>query len=248
MNQKGLRVALITGAARGIGESIAHWFAREGTALILTDIEEGRLKETGEAISSSFDVRVVTEAMNVADFDQVQDTFKKTVMDMGRLDILVNNAGITSDNLFIRMKPEEWHRVLDVNLNGTFNCSRAAIRYMTKQRYGRIINIISIAGVMGNIGQANYAASKAGIIGLTKTLAKEYAERGVTVNAVAPGAVDTDMTAGLDPEVREAILASIPMNRYARVEEIAGSVWFLASEAASYITGQVLNVNGGMYM
>lgn len=239
---------MITGAARGIGRSIADAFAAEGTDLILTDIEGALLKETGQALSASYDIRIITEVMNVTDFDQVQSVVKSAVKDAGRIDILVNNAGITCDNLFIRMKPEEWRRVLDVNLNGTFNCCRAAIRLMTKQRYGRIVNIISIAGVMGNIGQANYAASKAGIIGLTKTLAKEYAERGITVNAVAPGAVDTDMTAGLDPEVRAEILASIPLKRYARAEEIAGSVAFLASDAASYITGQVLNVNGGMYM
>jgi 3-oxoacyl-[acyl-carrier protein] reductase len=248
MIQMDRRVALITGAARGIGRSIAGAFAAEGTNLILTDIEGALLKETGRALSASHDIRIITEVMNVTDFDQVQSVVKNAVKDAGRIDILINNAGITCDNLFIRMKPEEWRRVLDVNLNGTFNCCRAAIRLMTKQRYGRIVNIISIAGVMGNIGQANYAASKAGIIGLTKTLAKEYAERGITVNAVAPGAVDTDMTAGLDPEVRAEILASIPLKRYARAEEIAGSVAFLASDAASYITGQVLNVNGGMYM
>jgi len=239
---------LITGAARGIGKSIAGAFAEAGTDLILTDIEGALLSETGRALSESFDIRIITEVMNVTDFEQVQSVVKSAVKDSGSVDILVNNAGITSDNLFIRMKPEEWRRVLDVNLNGTFNCCRAAIRFMIKQRYGRIINIISIAGVMGNIGQANYAASKAGIIGLTKTLAKEYAERGITVNAVAPGAVDTDMTAGLNPAVRDEILASIPLKRYARAEEIAGSVKFLASDTASYITGQVLNVNGGMYM
>jgi 3-oxoacyl-[acyl-carrier protein] reductase len=248
MIHKDKRVALITGGARGIGRSIAGAFAGEGTDLILTDIEGALLEETSRALSASSGIRIITEVMDVTDFDQVQSVVKRAAKDAGRVDILVNNAGITSDNLFIRMKPEEWRRVLDVNLNGTFNCCRAAIRFMTKQRYGRIINIISIAGVMGNIGQANYAASKAGIIGLTKTLAKEYAERGITVNAVAPGAVDTEMTAGLAPEVREEILASIPLKRYARAEEIADSVKFLASDSASYITGQVLNVNGGMYM
>jgi len=248
MIQKGQRVALITGAARGIGKSIASAFAEEGVHLILTDIVEAPLHETGNALRTSHDIRLMTDVMDVADYEGVQTVVKNAFKEMGQIDILINNAGITQDNLFIRMKQEEWKKVLDVNLNGTFNCCRAVIRYMVKQRFGRIINIVSIAGVMGNMGQANYAASKAGIMGLTKTLAKEYAERGVTVNAVAPGAVETEMTSRLEPEVRKEILASIPMKRYASADEIAGCVRFLASEAASYMTGQVLNVNGGMYM
>lgn len=167
---------------------------------------------------------------------------------MGRIDILVNNAGITRDNLLVRMKDDEWNAVLNVNLKGAFLCTQAVIRSMSKQRYGRIINIASIVGVMGNAGQANYAASKAGLIGFSKTVAREYAERGVTVNAVAPGFIDTAMTQALPEEARKTLMAQIPMGRLGTVDDVALAVSFLASDDASYMTGQVLHVNGGMYM
>jgi len=248
MKQEKSKVVFITGAARGIGKSIALALAQEGMDLILTDIDAEALKETEGELSRFNGIRKMVEMMNVADFENVRDVVDRTAKTMGGLHVLVNNAGITRDALFIRMKKDAWQQVLDVNLTGTFNCCRAAIKYMVKQRYGRIINIISVAGLMGNVGQANYAASKAGVFGMTKTLAKEYAARGITVNAVAPGAVETEMTAALDEKVRQEILESIPMNRFAAVEEIAGCVRFLASDAAAYITGQVINVNGGMYM
>lgn len=186
--------------------------------------------------------------MNVADWNDAKAMADQVMQEWGRIDILVNNAGITRDGLLLRMKEEDWNLVLQVNLNGTFHCTKAVLLPMTKQRFGRIVNIASIVGAMGNVGQANYAASKAAVIGFTKTAAREYASRAVTVNAVAPGFIDTAMTQGLSPEVKEALQKQIPLGRLGLPSDIAAAVRFLVSDAASYITGQVLHVNGGMLM
>lgn len=254
MTDKAQRVIVITGGSRGIGRSICQKLAAPD-ALIYFNYFSPADRE-GEEAAAAETIDIVAQAggqakglwANVAVPAEVT-TFFDTIMDeAGRVDVLVNNAGITRDALLARMKEADWDAVLSVNLKGPFLCSQVATRIMAKQRGGRIINIASIVGVMGNIGQANYVAAKAGLIGLTKTTAKEYASRGVTVNAVAPGFIDTAMTANLPEKVKTAMLGAIPMGRMGLPEEIADAVAFLASEGAAYITGQVLHVNGGMYM
>ncbi len=241
------KVALVTGAAQGIGRTIADLLAARGASVVVADIQQEAAASTAAQIAAH-GTRTLGLSANVADGASVKEMISQAVSTMGRLDILVNNAGITRDNLLVRMKDDEWNAVLNVNLKGAFLCTQAAIRSMSKQRYGRIINIASIVGVMGNAGQANYAASKAGLIGFTKTVAREYAERGVTVNAVAPGFIDTAMTQALPEEARKTLMAQIPMGRLGTVDDVALAVSFLASDDASYVTGQVLHVNGGMYM
>ncbi len=241
------KVAIVTGASRGIGRSIALALAAEGAKIVAVDmVPEGvealatEIKAMGgEAVAVQGNVTVA------ADADRMIDS---AVEAFGRADILVNNAGITRDALLLRMKDEEWDAVLSVNLKGAFLCSRAAAKVMAKQRYGRIINIASIVGQMGNAGQANYCASKAGLIGLTKSNARELAKRNVTVNAVAPGFIATDMTEVLPEKVKQDLAAQIPMERLGSVDDIANAVLFLAAERSAYITGQVIGVNGGMYM
>lgn len=242
------RVALITGAARGIGRAIALALARAGLTLYLNDVVLGEdaEKTRKEVEEKGADARLVE--FNVADAAGVQAGIEKIIKEKGRLDVLVNNAGITRDNLVMRLKESEWDQVLEVNLKGAYNCIRAVAKPMLKQRYGRIINISSVVGVMGNPGQANYVASKAGLIGLTKAVARELASRNITVNAVAPGFIETEMTAALPEKVRAEMQAQIPMNRFGDPEEVAQAVVFLAGDAAAYITGQVLHVNGGMLM
>ncbi|RJR38651.1 MAG: 3-oxoacyl-[acyl-carrier-protein] reductase [Deltaproteobacteria bacterium] len=242
------RVALVTGAARGIGRAIALALARPGLILYLNDVAIGEEAEStrNEVAAKGADARLLQ--FNVADTAAVQAGIDHIIKESGRLDLLVNNAGITRDNLVMRMKEEDWDRVLEVNLKGAFNCTRAAAKPMVKQRGGRIINIASVVGVMGNAGQANYVASKAGIIGLTKAVARELASRNITVNAVAPGFIETEMTAALPEKVRAEMLAQIPLNRFGTPEEVAQAVLFLAGDAAAYLTGQVLHVNGGMLM
>lgn len=242
------RVAVVTGAARGIGRAIAIALAQPESKVYINDVANWEeAEETRQAvIAQGAGAEVI--GFNVADFQEVAAAFEQMVKDSGRLDILVNNAGIVQDNLVVRMKEAEWDRVLAVNLKGAFHCSRAAARPMLKQRSGRIINISSIIGVMGNPGQVNYAASKAGLIGLTKSLARELASRHITVNAVAPGFIATEMTAALPEKTQAEMLAQIPLNRFGTPEEVAAVVDFLASEAAAYITGQVIHVNGGMLM
>jgi 3-oxoacyl-[acyl-carrier protein] reductase len=241
-------VVLVTGAARGIGRAIALALARPGLTIYLNDIALG-----DEAIQTQKDVaakgaqaRLIQ--FNVADFGQVQQGIDEIVKESGRLDLLVNNAGITRDNLILRMKEEEWDAVLTVNLKGAYNCIRAVSKTMVKQRFGRIINLSSVVGVMGNAGQANYVASKAGLIGLTKSVARELGSRNITVNAVAPGFIQTEMTESLPEKVKAEMMAQIPLGRFGTPEEVAQAVVFLASEAATYITGQVLHINGGMLM
>ena len=241
------KVAIVTGAAQGIGRAIAETLARDGADIVVADLDPGRSQETVAAITK-LGRRAVNVKVNVAEWNDVKNMTDQVLKDWGKIDILVNNAGVTRDGLLVRMKEEDWNLVLQVNLHGTFHCTKAVLQPMTKQRSGRIVNIASIVGVMGNAGQANYAASKAAVIGFTKSVAREYASRMVTVNAVAPGFVDTAMTQGLQQEVRDALLKQIPLGRLGQPGDVAEAVRFLASEEAGYITGQVLHVNGGMLM
>jgi 3-oxoacyl-[acyl-carrier protein] reductase len=241
------RVAVVTGAAQGIGRAIAEALARDGADVAVADLDAGRSQETVAAVQQ-LGRRALNVKVNVADWNDAKAMVDQVIKEWGKIDILVNNAGITRDGLLLRMKEEDWNLVLQVNLNGTFHCTKAVLQPMTKQRYGRIVNIASIVGVMGNVGQANYAASKAAVIGFTKTVAREYASRAVTVNAVAPGFIDTAMTQGLSPDVKEVLQKQIPLGRLGQPDDIAAAVRFLASDEAAYITGQVLHVNGGMLM
>ncbi|MDA2911382.1 3-oxoacyl-[acyl-carrier-protein] reductase [Nitrospiraceae bacterium AH_259_D15_M11_P09] len=241
------KVAIVTGAAQGIGRAIAETLARDGADIVVADLDPGRSQETVAAITK-LGRRAVNVKVNVAEWNDVKNMTDQVLKDWGKIDILVNNAGVTRDGLLVRMKEEDWNLVLQVNLHGTFHCTKAVLQPMTKQRSGRIVNIASIVGAMGNAGQANYAASKAAVIGFTKSVAREYASRMVTVNAVAPGFVDTAMTQGLQQEVRDTLLRQIPLGRLGQPGDVAEAVRFLASEEAGYITGQVLHVNGGMLM
>jgi 3-oxoacyl-[acyl-carrier protein] reductase len=240
------RVALVTGASQGIGETIALELAKEGPLVFLVDIQREKLEAVAERIARSGG-RASVQTADVSRFDQAAAVVEGIVKEHQRLDYLVNNAGITRDNLLMRMREEEWDAVLAVNLKGVFNFSRAAVRSMISNRFGRIVNISSVVGVMGNAGQANYSASKAGVIGLTKSLAREVAGREVTVNCVAPGYIMTAMTAGLPESAKKAFLEMIPMKRMGTPEDVAQAVKFLLSDQAAYITGQVIHVNGGMY-
>ena len=242
------KAALITGGSRGIGKAIALELAAGGADIALCARTEGAAESVAAEIEA-LGVRAAPCQADVADSDQAQAAVKQTLENFGRIDILVNNAGITRDNLLMRMKEEDWDAVLATNLKGAFNCCKAAVRPMMKARSGRIINVTSVVGISGNAGQVNYAASKAGLLGLTKSLAKEFASRNITVNAVAPGLVpETGMTSDLADQVVEQMQAQIPLGRTGTVEEIAHAVAFLASERAGYITGQVVVVDGGMTM
>jgi 3-oxoacyl-[acyl-carrier protein] reductase len=245
MKLKG-RVALITGAAQGIGKSIAEALAKEGADIIVSDINIELAKTTANEISG-LGVRSIAVKTNVADASDVAASVEQAVKEFGKIDILVNNAGITKDNLLIRMKDEDWDAVLSVNLRSMFLCIKAIAPLMMKNRWGRIVNIASIVGEMGNFGQANYSAAKAGAIGLTKTVARELASRGITCNAIAPGFIDTAMTQKLSDDVKKRLSEQIPLTRLGTPEDIAKAVVFLCADA-DYITGQVINVNGGMYM
>ncbi|MEJ2253794.1 MAG: 3-oxoacyl-[acyl-carrier-protein] reductase [Nitrospirota bacterium] len=246
MELKG-QVALVTGGARGIGKAIGRNLARKGADLVVADIDEQEARETASELEKE-GVRTLALRMNVANAGDVARGVGEVKERMGRLDILVNNAGITRDALLMRMKEEDWDAVLSVNLKSVFLCTREAVRLMAKQRHGRIVNIASVVAFMGNPGQANYSASKAGIVGLTKTAAREYASRGVTVNAVAPGFIVTAMTDALPENVKEEMRRAIPLGEFGTAEDVAAAVAFFASPEAGYITGQVLHVNRGMYM
>jgi 3-oxoacyl-[acyl-carrier protein] reductase len=239
--------AVVTGAAQGIGQAIAELLAQAGADVVVADLDAGRCHETVDQVKKH-KRQALAISTNVGQWDDVKSMVDQVVKEWGRIDIFVNNAGITRDGLVVRMKDEDWNAVIQVNLTGTFYCTKAALGPMSKQRYGRIINMASVVGVMGNAGQANYAASKAAVIGLTKTIAREYASRNITVNAVAPGFIDTAMTQALGQDVREMLSKQIPLGRLGEARDIAEAVKFLASDAAGYITGQVLHVNGGMHM
>jgi 3-oxoacyl-[acyl-carrier protein] reductase len=241
------KVALVTGAGRGIGRAIAETLAGQGADLALCDVQQEWLADTAAAVQAK-GRRAAAFAVDVRQADQVDAAVTGAIEALGKLDILVNNAGITKDTLLVRMSEEDWDAVLSVNLKGTFLFSKAAARPMMKQRSGAIINIASIIGLIGNAGQCNYAASKGGVIALTKSVAKELAARNVRVNAVAPGFIQTRMTEVLPEEVRKKMLEAIPMARLGTPEDVANVVLFLASDASSYMTGQVLSVNGGMVM
>src|ERR1044071_4342320 len=242
------QVAIVTGAGRGIGRAIALRFAAEGARVVCVSRTQENATKTADEINGLRNDAGKAYAVDVADHGAVQKIGARILEDFGRADILVNNAGVTRDALAIRMSLEDWDSVINTNLRGAFSFSQALVRAMTKQRNGRIINISSAIGLMGNAGQTNYAASKAGLIGLTKSLARELASRNITVNAVAPGLVITDMTVGLSDEIKETIHSKIPLGRTGTPEEIASAVAFLASSEAAYITGQVLCVDGGIVM
>lgn len=248
MSDTGKRLALVTGGSRGIGRAIALHLASCGYRVAVNyQSAQGAAEELVQSICSSGGEAVAFQA-DVSDSDQVKALFKDVSEKMGSVEVLVANAGVTRDNLLMRMKDEDWQKVLTTNLNSVYYCTREAIRPMMKARYGRIIAISSVVGLTGNAGQANYAAAKAGVLGLMKSLARELASRGITANSIAPGYIETDMTAVLPEEVRAAVLEKIPLARYGQPEDIAKAVAFLASEDASYITGQVLAVDGGMTM
>lgn len=249
MGDEKKRVMVITGGSRGIGRCIGLRFAGPGTKIFFNhyDPDDEAANETIKLVEKEGGT-AVGHKVNVASPSEVDDFFKKVIDEAGRVDVLINNAGITMDAILVRMTEVAWDRVIDINLKGAFLCTQAAAKVMMKQRSGCIINIASVVGAMGNAGQANYVASKAGLIGLTKTAAKELASRGVRVNAIAPGFIDTEMTAKLSEKVKEAMLEQIPFKAMGQPEDVAGAAVFLASEDASYITGQVIHVNGGMYM
>ncbi|MFV9997417.1 MAG: 3-oxoacyl-ACP reductase FabG [Arsenophonus endosymbiont of Dermacentor nuttalli] len=238
------KIALVTGASRGIGRAIAELLVERGAKVIGTATSE----EGAKAISSYLGDKGKGYVLNVTDAKSIDSTLSKIREEFGEIDILVNNAGITSDNLLMRMKEGEWNKVIDTNLTSIFSLSKAIMRSMMKKRYGRIISVGSVVGAMGNIGQANYAAAKAGVIAFSKSLAREVASRGITVNVVSPGFIKTDMTQALTEEQRTGILANVPVGRLGDAKEIACAVAFLASDEAAYITGETLHVNGGMYM
>ena len=245
MNIEG-KIAVVTGAGQGIGRSIALFLASHGAAIVAADIKQ-ELADTVAAEVAARKQASLPCKVNVASLQECNELMKAAMDRFGRIDILVNNAGITRDMVLLRMSEQQWDDVITVNLKGTFNCSKAALRYMFRQKSGRIINIASVTGAMGNPGQANYSASKAGVMGFTKAVAREYADRGITVNAVAPGFIETAMTDAIPEKDRDMLISQIPSKRLGTPDDVAALVCFLASDHASYITGQVIHINGGLY-
>lgn len=242
------KVALITGGSRGIGKKVAEEFAKHGYDLVINYVSDNTNLEELENDFKSLGAKALFVKTDVTNFEDCSNMVNKAIEEYGRIDVLVNNAGITKDSLLIRMKEEDFDKVININLKGTFNVTKNVVPFMIKQKEGKIINISSVVGVVGNAGQANYSASKAGIIGFTKTLAKELASRNIRVNAVAPGFIQTDMTSVLKDSIKENINNQIPLKRMGTAEEVANVVYFLADDVSSYITGQVINVDGGMVM
>ncbi len=242
------RVAIVTGGAQGIGYAIVDTLAQRGANIMIADVSIEKAEETAKEIAAKTGRKILAKSVNVTESASVKALVDGTITEFGKVDILVNNAGITRDNLIMRMPEEDWDLVLSINLKGAFNCSQAVVRPMMKQRYGRIINISSVSGVVGQAGQANYSSSKAGLIGLTKALAKEVGSRNITVNAVAPGFIETRLTVNLPAEIKEASIKMTPMGRFGVPADIANAVVFLASDEASFITGATLQVDGGMAM
>ncbi len=242
------KVAIVTGGAQGIGKAIATRFAEQSCRVVVSDIDGEQARATAERITTSHKVKCVGVTTNVVEPEQCKNLINRTLQEFDRIDILVNNAGITRDQLLMKMSDGDWNEVLAVNLTGAFNCCRAVVRQMMKQRCGSIINISSVVGLFGNPGQVNYAASKAGLIGLTKTLAKELAARSIRVNAVAPGFISTRMTDALPETAKETIIRQVPLHNFGQPEDVANAVFFLASDMAKYITGEVIKVDGGLMM
>ena len=241
------KTAIVTGAARGIGQAIAVDLATKGAHIVICDLQEEWLEETAEAVKKT-GKKVICKELDVTNHDAAQSVFQEIASETSSIDILINNAGITRDGLLMRMSEADWDAVLAVNLKGTFNCTKAVTRTMMKQRSGAIVNIASVIGITGNAGQANYSASKAGVIALTKSVARELASRNIRVNAVAPGFITSKMTDALSEEVRGNLLGTIPLKRFGKPENVASVVSFLASDQAEYITGEVVNISGGMAM
>ena len=241
------KVALVTGAAQGIGKAIAETLAKEGANIAICDVNIEKAQETAKELAA-LGVKTAAYKTNVSVAAECDALIESTVKDLGKLDILVNNAGVTRDGLLIRMSEQDWDLVIAINLKGTFNCTKAAVKTMMKARYGRIINISSVIGLMGNAGQVNYAASKSGVLGITRSIAKEYANRNITVNAVAPGYIQTAMTDKLTEEQKQAMLKFVPLSRMGQPQDVANGVLFFASPLADYVTGQVLAIDGGMVM
>jgi 3-oxoacyl-[acyl-carrier protein] reductase len=241
------RVAFVTGASRGIGRATALRLCRAGFEIAVASPELEKNEEVAAEIRACSGT-ALTVNLDLTSLDSIKEAFARVLREFGRIDVLVNNAGITRDGLALRMKPEDWNLVMQINLTGAFHCIQQVLQPMIRERWGRIINVASVVGLMGNAGQANYVSSKSGLIGLTKAIAQEVASRNITVNAVAPGYIETDMTAVLPEEVKAKMLSHIALKRFGKPDDIAAAVRFLASEDAGYITGQVLSVNGGMYM
>ncbi|MDA3886439.1 MAG: 3-oxoacyl-[acyl-carrier-protein] reductase [Candidatus Delongbacteria bacterium] len=242
------KVAIITGSARGIGKAIAEEYAKNGAKVVISDILQELADETAKELKEKYNIEALAIKADVSKFEEVEALVKGTIDKFGSIDIIVNNAGITRDNLIMRMSQEEWNLVIDINLKGVFNCTKAVTRPMMKQRSGKIINITSVVGQMGNAGQINYSASKAGVIGMTKTSAKELGSRGIKVNAIAPGFIVSEMTDKMTDQAKDSLIALIPAKKLGQPSDVANAAVFLASDKADYITGQVINVDGGMVM
>ncbi len=241
------KTALVTGSTRGIGKATAYRLSEAGAKVVVTGRSEDRAREVAKEISDSTGNEVFSVALDIGSKESIEEALKRVNEEVGGVDILVNNAGINRDTLFIRMKYEDWDEIIRVNLTGTFLITQLVVKGMLKKKWGRVINLSSVVAFIGNVGQANYSAAKAGLVGFTKTLAKELAPRNITVNAIAPGFIETDMTENLPEEIKQGFLSQIPMNRFGKSEDVANVVLFLASDLSSYITGEVIHVNGGLF-